>query len=408
MTSCIAVDLGASSYRIILNNGIECDELYRANDHIEVINDVRYWNISVIYNSIISALDSINDISTIDSIAINSWGCDFVYLNQRLEFDKNHKLITKVYGNCYINPTEMIDSKLITEKQLFDFTGIRNQLFNTINRYSIIDQPITFIASYLNYLLTNHLEADLTIASTSQMLDRVENEYNQQLLAKLKIDKQVLPPLKAAGKTIKNIDIERFKNIKVIFGAGHDTAYALNHGEDNCLILNIGSWIIIGTNLDEVIDYNRKYSYERGLRNKYKVVINQIGMNGFNKLIEGASLEQNYEQLYQMMMTTKELYNWELTNQGLEMISYDPKLEINTQLASYLNSLADLTVNNINQFITDINPSINTIYIVGGGSQNKYFIDCLLTKTPSNIKVEFGPYEATVMGNIKYQREILE
>lgn len=408
MTNCIAVDLGASSYRIILNNGDSNIELYRATDHLVTINGIKYWSITTIYNAIIMVLDNIYDIAAVDSIAINSWGCDFVYLDQKLEYDDDNKLLSKIYGNCYINPTEIIGSDLITKKELFEQTAIKSQEFNTINRHRMIDRPITFIASYLNYLLTGHLEADYTIASTSQLLDKVKNQYNQQVLKKVNIDSSMLPPLVAAGSTIENIKIERFKQTKVIFGPGHDTAYALNHGKKDYLILNIGSWIIIGTNIDNVLNYNKNYSYERGLKSKYKVVINQIGMNGFNKLIEEAKLNVSYDELYKEMSNIRQTLKYQTSNETLDTVSYVDDVDIFIQLTKYLDTLAELTATNIKQFISDVNPKIKDIYIVGGGSENKFFIECLLNKIPTNIDYEFGPQEATVMGNIKYQREILD
>lgn len=406
MTSCIAVDLGASSYRIILNNEIETIELYRSNDHLETIDNKKYWNICNIYNAIITALDSIADISSVESIAINSWGCDFVFLDQTLNFDENNKLISPIYGNCYLNSEKFVDENIFSENELFELTGIKSQKFNTINRYKLLDRPITFIASYINYLLTGYLEADYTIASTTQLLDKVENSYNEHILQKLNISKENLPPLKSAGSTVKNIKIQRFSTIKVIFGPGHDTAYALNHGTDKSLVLNIGSWIIIGTNIDSTPSFNCCYSYERGLKKKYKVVINQIGMNGFNQLMHESQLKISYDELYDEMMTVDKELKYSLEKENMDFTEYYLDEPWEARLAGYLQSLVNLTITNIKQFIFDINPDIDTLYIVGGGSQNRFFIEKLLLNLPSEINVEFGPQEATVMGNIKYQREI--
>lgn len=405
MNNFLAIDLGASSYRMILNNGIENIEIYRASDHLLTIKGEKFWDITKIYNSIIGELKKLKNSETqLTSLAINSWGCDFVELTHEPIFNFKGELCNQVYGDCYLNQKHNIDEQIISEKDLFDYTAIRCQPFNTINRHKRITHPITFIASYLNYLLTGYLEADFTIASTSQFLDKIEDEYNSKVLDSLQLDKELLPPLRIAGITRKPIIHKELSHINVVFGPGHDTAYALNHGVKNSLILNVGSWIIIGANIDVVEKFNEKYSYERGLLEKYKVVVNQIGMNGFNELLTHNNVNLDYDQIEKQLNLVDNCYSLQCSE--AVALDYDLSQEWQVNIASFLNALATLTSNNIMQFINDINPLIDKVYVVGGGSKNYYYIDKLLKELPSNLKVEFGPQEATVMGNIDFQRKV--
>lgn len=405
MSNYLAVDLGASSYRIVLSDGEQLTELYRSSDHLETIDGVKYWNITVIYNSLIDCLSTLsNNEIKVKSLAVDSFGCDFVDMSQEPQFDDFGKLTNRIRGNCYLNIDRTATFDKLTNEQLFELTGIINQPFNTINRFKQITKPLTFVASYINYLLTGYVEVDCTIASTTQLLDKVSDHYNLEVLKAIQVDVGLLPPLAVGKTTIRKIRHKSFNNIDVIFGAGHDTAYALNHGDSNSLILNVGSWVILGANIESVNNYLPNYSYERGIKSKYKVVINQVGMNGYNQLIAENKLSISHRDINEQLNTVAKYYH--LDDKDIEPTNYiqDPNWQVN--IASYLNDIARLSANNITKFIQDINPSIDNIYIVGGGSRNKFYIDKLLKYLPTNLKVEFGEQEATVMGNIKFQKEL--
>lgn len=406
MSNVVAVDLGASSYRIILNDGEKNIELYRNSNHLEIIEDIKYWNITTIYNSIYDVLIELTSKQIpVETMSINSWGCDFVDLTNVPVFDTSGRLKNQILGNCYLNQKNLMKFEEINDDELFELTGIKSLPFNTINRVEQINKPFTFIASYLNYLLTGYVQADYTIASTSQLLDKYENAYCERVLEAVKVNSEMLPPLENAGKTVKNIQHNPLKSIKVIFGAGHDTAYALNHSDKKSLILNIGSWIVIGANLDNVISFSPNYSYERGIKAKYKVVINQVGMNGFNYLIEKNNIKLNFNEIVEELYNVTDIYNLKI--QDINPVDYDKSDMWQCNLASYLTALGKLTVKNIEIFIKDINPEINKVYIVGGGSANEYFVNIILSNLSSELTVEFGPKEATVIGNINFQKGII-
>lgn len=405
MINFLAVDLGASSYRMILGTEEAQRELYRANDHQVQLDNKKMWDISKIYNSIIDVLlDLKRSNINVTSIAINSWGCDFVDLSQEINFDEEGYLISQIYANSYLNQIELLDEQVISKEKLFSATGIQSQSFNTLNRYKQIKHPITFIASYLNYLLTTHLEVDLTIASTSQFLDKIESKYNYKILDTLGLNPKFLPPLNDSRVTIKPIIHKNLEHIKVVFGPGHDTAYALNHGSSKSLILNIGSWIIIGSNIEEVTEFNSKYSYERGLKSKYKVVVNQPGMSAFNKLLLANGIELDFNEIYNELKSVEKCY--EMSSLCSEFSNYNIDSNWTVNIASYLKDLAQLTSINIKEYIREVNPRIDNVYIVGGGSRNKFFIECLIEKLPQELDVQFGSREATVTGNLKFQKEV--
>lgn len=416
MTNNIAVDLGASSYRVIISKGNELIELTRYNDHLVNIDGKLVWDITKIHNVIIDTLDeTIKSGTKVHSISINSWGCDFAPIFNNYELDDAGKLITQVYASSYLNEvsSEMYDDifEKIDESRLFTLTGINLQSFNTILRYREINAPITFIASYLNYLLTDYLEADYTIASTSQFLAREEDTYCKEILSKLHVKDINLPPLKKAGTTIKKMKLKRFKNINVIFGAGHDSAYALYQGTGQELILNIGSWIILGLNIDNVSDFKKEYSYERGLFTKYKVVKNIVGMNGFNKLLDELQIERNYEQISTELFKVEDYCKIEIDKLDIQENLLD---QINKEvtpyqiIASYLNALAKYTYDQMIEFANLKPGCMEKIIVVGGGMNNKFFISRLEQILNNQYKLEFKGSEATVVGNIKFQKEILD
>ncbi len=410
MNNYLAVDLGASSYRIVLANDEDLFEIItRKSDHLVKIKTQKMWDLKVIYNAIIEALITVEERNIkLTSLAINSWGCDFASILDSYKFDDEGRLLTPIFASCYLN--EQAPSKLLqmSNEQLYSLTAINIQPFNTLLRYDQIRSPITFIASYLNYLLTGVLIADYTIASTSQMLMRDEQRYDLQILQAFSIKEEYLPPLAAAGSYQLPIKNERFKHINVIYGAGHDTAYALYYGDGSELILNIGSWTIIGLNIQKPHQFISKYNYERGLLCKYKLVENILGMNVFNMLINELALDNDFTKItcqlfksnYEHIDITKLNIQKQLCTQ------FPPHLSAYELLASYLQSLARYTAGAINQLLKSTQSDCSKIIIVGGGQNNEYYISALLASLDTKLQVERGPVEATVAGNIKFQKEI--
>lgn len=414
MSNYLAIDLGASSYRMIVSDGTSLQEIARFDDHLVDIDGVKWWDITTVYNHIIDCLEQLeNDQVEITSMSINSWGCDFAPILNLYHFKEDGRLTDQVYGNCYINgPTknqEQRVNKAFSDEQLFALTAINKQPFNTIYRLPEINSRITFIASYLEMLLTGEVMVDPSIASTTQILDSKTNQYSKTILEKLGIDQQYLPPIRSERYRTANVIHSKYQHIRVVSGTGHDTSYAFYRYSPTTAIINIGSWVICGLNVDQPCVYSDDFNYERGLRAKYKVVNNTIGMNAFNYLLAEHQVDLDYDQVSEILLELNNYQNvdtsaLDISRKISEQLPYSDSWS--QQIAIYLNSLAHLIASTIEklQVISDL--ELEQLVIIGGGSKNKYLIKRLTEEIAGKYKINYGESEATVLGNIQFQMEV--
>ena len=100
-THFFAVDLGATSGRTILGSlgegKMELRELTRFPNHIIETGGHFFWDIYALYNEIINGLKVVaKEGITIQSIGIDTWGVDFVFIG------KDGGLLRNPY--CYRDP----------------------------------------------------------------------------------------------------------------------------------------------------------------------------------------------------------------------------------------------------------------------------------------------------------------
>ena len=81
----LAFDVGATSGRGMLatvsGDSFEMKEIYRFPNAIMNIHGKYYWDIFAIYDHLKKALAAVRDMGvSLDSIGIDTWGCDFGYI----------------------------------------------------------------------------------------------------------------------------------------------------------------------------------------------------------------------------------------------------------------------------------------------------------------------------------------
>ena len=89
-----AVDLGATSGRTIVGqleqNKLELRQLTRFPNNIIQVNGHFYWDIMALYSEIIKGLKVVADENIpIESIGIDTWGVDFVFIGKDGELLRN-------------------------------------------------------------------------------------------------------------------------------------------------------------------------------------------------------------------------------------------------------------------------------------------------------------------------------
>ena len=188
-----AIDLGATSGRTMLcridDGKISIEEVSRfANPIIEVRNHC-YWDILHLYNEIISGLATVaRQGIEIDSIGIDTWGVDFVCFGS----DGDILSAPLSYRDPHTAGIPAEFFKEIPASRVYGKTGIQVMDFNSLfqlyamhkagNSALAAADKILFMPDALSYLLTGVMVTEYSIASTSQLLNPVTKELDDELL----------------------------------------------------------------------------------------------------------------------------------------------------------------------------------------------------------------------------------
>ena len=266
-----AVDLGASSGRVILGvhdgGALALEEVHRfPNGPIE--RDGRLeWDADALFAEIVAGLrHAVAAITArggaLEGIGIDTWGVDYALL------DRATGEIGPVAHYLGSDPGGPARAALVVpEERSYAITGVLPQHINTA--YRLIDDdaarpdggPRTLLltADLWVHLLTGEVGADVTLASTTQLLDPRTRDWSPELVAAWGLDHLELPtPVPAgtlAGPTTPDITalIGAAVPVPVYRVAEHDTASALAFATPGSgeLLVSSGSWSLVGVSLPE-------------------------------------------------------------------------------------------------------------------------------------------------------------
>ena len=215
----LAVDIGASSGRHILgcvkNGKIKLEEIYRFENNVKKDGENLCWDLFYLFQKIIEGLKICKEIGKIPcSMAIDTWGVDYVLL------DKKDNILGKTYS-YRDRRTEKMEKKLseyITVYELYKKTGIQKQIFNTIyqlleSKYEnpeMFEKAETFLMlpDYFNFLLTGIKKSEYTNATSTQLVNASEKQWDFELIGKLEFNRKIFLPLEKPGTVIGNFTEE--------------------------------------------------------------------------------------------------------------------------------------------------------------------------------------------------------
>lgn len=427
MSYCLAIDIGASSGRHILGEYIDgklsCQEIYRFENGFENKDGVLAWNIEHLTESVIAGIAECKKIGKIPAtVAIDTWGVDYVL------FDKGGKEILPAVA--YRDPrTANIPGELfevIDEAELYSRTGIQKQEFNTIyqlwcdKKSGKLEkaESMLFMPEYLSYKLTNVMKSEYTIASTSNLVNAENKDWDFEIIDKLGFKRSLFGKLNLPGTLIGNFSDEIKLRVgfdaEVIFCPSHDTASAVAACpvDDKSIFISSGTWSLVGTEnpypvtTPEAMQAN--LSNEGGIDYRFRFLKNIMGMWLFQNIRKNLDKKYTYDEMMYMAMESNFTDKIDPTDdcflapenmiEAIRAYLGKPELPVGDVLSSVYHSLAasyDKTVKEIEQIA---GKTIDTVSIVGGGCKDKYLNT--LTKQYTAKRVTAGPVEGTAAGNL--------
>ncbi|MCC8016369.1 MAG: rhamnulokinase [Clostridiales bacterium] len=423
MKTALAFDFGASSGRAVKavysGGEITYEEIHRFDNIPVEINGHIHHNVPMILNEIDTA---IKKAGKADALAFDTCGVDYGLL------DENGKLINLPYRYRDSRTGGIINRALkkLSANELYAETG--NQIMSINTLFQLIGDEnlkkaasVVFMPDLFAYLLTGKAFCEKSIASTSQMLNPINQNWSKKVLNAFNINSNIFPPL------INSASITgEYKGIKVIAAAGHDTQCAVAAMpclKDNSAFLSCGTWSLIGCELSEPVLTELSMKLE---------LSNELGANGkinYLKNISGLWLIQETRRYYSEN-GVKYSYN-DLETQARSakpfkcFIDPDDNLfsshgSLPEKIAGYCKATNQEIPETIGETVRCIYESLalkyrfsleqisectgkkfEALHLLGGGAKDSFL--CELTSSSINMPVLAGPVEATALGNIILQ-----
>lgn len=348
------------------------------------------------------------------SVGIDTWGVDFVLL------DEDGEMLGEAVGyrdRRTEGIREVLDP-IISQRELYERTGIAFQPYNTLNQLMTPD--------YYNYRLSGQARQEYTIASTGQLLDVHTGQWDRELLKRLELPEQMFLPPQLPGSLNGQLRPEVAEEVgfdcDVVMVASHDTAcavMAVPSQEEKALYISSGTWSLMGCERTEPANdeasrkagftneggYGRKYRYLKNIMGLWMIqsVRCEIGKDkSFGEICEMAAAETiqslvdcNDDSFLSPVSMVKAVQEYcRKTGQQVP--------ETLSELACVIyNSLAACYAETKRQIEQLTETAFERIYIIGGGSNAEYLNK--LTARYAECEVVAGPTEATAIGNLMCQ-----
>ncbi len=433
--SCIAVDMGAGSIRVMLGSVIgdrlELTEIHRIDNEIQTRDGRETWDMEhtagEIRKGISRAVRKSEQVPV--SIGVDSWGVDYVLMDEHGELVES----PVAYRD---KRTEGMQEKWRTrmsDEETYSRTGINFYIFNTL--YQLLSSEgsmslrrcdrILFIPCYINYLLSGQALNELTIASTSQILRVEDDKWDPEILEKLNLDENKLGQVVMPGTRLGPVRLREIRqyNLESVAVCGHDTACvvaALPVENPNYAFISAGTWCIVGLESEKplISEEARKLGItnERAYGNCYRPLKNIVGLwllQGLKKELQtGISYEQMEELIREESPVTQVIdpdaplfYNPGSMKEAFRTYFEKTGQTVPAKFSDYIRCAYDSLCFSFRFHVEELEKlsgkCIEVLHLVGGGSQSDYL--CQRVATLCRREVISGPVEGASMGNILIQ-----
>ncbi|MFO7934075.1 MAG: rhamnulokinase family protein [Bacteroidales bacterium] len=433
--TCIAVDMGAGSIRIMLGvigkGGITYSEVHRIANEIILRDGHERWDmeriVREIKKGIVKAMETSKQMPV--SIGVDSWGVDFVLLDERGEMVD----MPVAYRDKRTEGMQEVWRTMMPEMETFRRTGINFYVFNTLFQLlSMKDSQILrsasrvlFMPCYISYLLSGHDQNELTISSTSQLLGVENDQWDEEILKRLHLDRAlfgnvVRPGTRLGPVTLPDLKKTGMENIAV---CGHDTACvvsAMPVEDQEYAYISAGTWCIVGIESPFPLISEEAFRFgltnERGYGNTYRVLKNITGLWLLQGLKVHLPEQTSYADMEEMTREGGKImqvidpddpmfYNPEDMKEAFDSYFRKTGQKLPATFSEYLLCAYDslcfsfrYQLEKLEQFT---GRKIRVLHLVGGGSQSEYL--CRRVASVCGRKVVAGPVEGATLGNILIQ-----
>ena len=439
-----AVDLGATSGRVMLGkwagNRLTLTEAHRFPNAFRSLGQHDYWDIGTLWHEVQTglrkAVAALPRGAKLASVGVDTWGVDYLLLNDagRLVFP----LHAYRDGRTQAGLKHLGGTRAALER-IYAATGIPNVFYNSSLQLQevVASCPAVadlathclFLPDYINYLLSGRMANELTIASTSQLLDVHSTDWSRATLDYFHIPAHWFSKPVLAGTKLGPVQgMPELKGTRVIAVPGHDTACAFDAmpaaPDGNDLFLSSGTWSLVGFESDTPVlgaeALAARVANERIGDGRYRPLTNVIGFWLLEGVLKDFALRPQSEKERAALNASAaalpapkallDVADPAFANPPSMRAAIDAQLKRRKvappkSLAGYLRLICDSLgrghADAKAAFERMTGRQFKRILVVGGGSRNRLM--CQATADAAGIPVVSFSLEGTAVGNIARQ-----
>lgn len=421
---------------------VSLEEISRFSNYPVRLGDTLHWDFLYLFDQMKRGLkQAFARYPDIVSIGVDTWGVDFGLIDRR--------------GRLISNPVSYRDGRTagmagrvlqrISREELYALTGNQLMEINTLfqlyamreagdDRLDAADK-LLFMPDLFHYFLCGAAVNEYTISTTSQLLDPVTRTWSHPLFERLGLPLHLMQPVVPSGTVLGTLLPEVVEEtggegVKVVAVGAHDTASAvasLSAAGDRWAFLSSGTWSLMGIRTPEPFLTPRAMQYdftnEGTVEGEIRFLKNITGLwllQCVAKEFEAEGMAVDYDAWIRQAETS--------ACQTLLPVNdplFSAPVSMRSAIAGYARDTGQSLPVTPGDYMRCITRSlatcygevkcqleeisgrtIDTLYVVGGGSRNRLLNR--FTEEMTGCRVVVGEPEATAMGNIRLQASLFE
>ncbi len=439
MTTMAAVDLGASSGRVIrgtLSHGrIELNEVARFPNGAVAVptghGERLHWDVLRLWAEIVNG---VRVAGPVDSIGIDTWAVDYALLDgagaligypSAYRCDRNRGAAERFFDR-------------MPAHELYGKVGLQRLPFNTIFQLAAeervgLAETLLLLPDLLSYWLTGVPVAEVTNASTTGLLDPCTRQWRTDVLDELagmgrdvaRLLPRLVEPGEVLGPTRASLQMGD-KSASVVAVGSHDTASAVvgvPAVADDFAYISCGTWSLVGVELPAPVLSREAFEAN---------ITNELGVDGTTRFLKnvmglwvlGEAVRQwrgqGHDVTYPRLIAAASEVPGLVTVVDIDDPVFLPPGDMPARIADVarrtrqpvpstrgevarcvIDSLALAYRRVLRQVVEASGREVSVVHMVGGGIQNRLL--CQLTADATGLPVVAGPAEATALGNLAVQ-----
>jgi len=411
-------------------------EVHRFANAPVTVAGTMHTDVLRLYDEVLEGLRLAAGVADIASVGIDSWGVDYGLLDAD--------------GALLGNPVHYRDARtigaadrltaLIDPGELYAITGVPTTPINTLcqliaasdTAQLVAAQTLLLLPDLLTYWLTGAIAAEVTNASTTQLLDVGTRRWASGVAERVGLRPQMFPPIRQPGDIAGPLRPEvrartgLAAQTPVTTAASHDTASAVvavpAEGTEFAYI-SCGTWSLVGVELDRPVltETSRRASFtnEAGVDGTVRYLRNVMGLWLLQESMRcwaAAGMRTSLAELLDRAASSEPLRAIIDADDMTLLPAGDMPARIAAACARagqlvpsepgqtvrcILDSLALAHRRAVRQAQSLSGRTVDVVHMVGGGSRNALL--CQLTADACGLPVLAGPAEATALGNALIQ-----